>query len=106
MPVKALSRLLVNRLLLRPLPRLFLHESGDCWSAALPALSRLADDVAHPLRSTLALYENGVPLNQAHSPVEEIASLGIGRYAHWGTRLLFSTTDNSDPNTNGRRYEY
>ncbi len=31
-------------------------------------------------------------------------SLGGGRYSHWGTHLFFTTSDNSDPRSNGRRY--
>ena len=31
---------------------------------------------------------------------------GKGRYSHWGARSLwFSTSDNSDPRTNGREYK-
>jgi hypothetical protein len=28
----------------------------------------------------------------------------MGRYSHWCDGLIFSTSDNSDPNTNKRRY--
>jgi SAM-dependent methyltransferase len=106
MNLKMLSRQLVNSFLLRPLPRPFRHEGGDCWSAGLPALARYADDAANPRRSTLTLYEDGVPLQQPHSTIEEIRGLGIGRYLHWEGRLLFSATDSSDPNRNGRLYQY
>jgi SAM-dependent methyltransferase len=54
----------------------------------------------------LTLYEDGLPLQQPHYTIGEIRGLGIGRYAHWEDRLYFSSTDNSDPTTNGRRYEY
>src|SRR5262249_10088295 len=67
---------------------------------------RRANDEVHPRRSTLTLYENGIPLQQPHCTPEEIRTLGIGRYAHWKDRLLFSTTDNSDPNRNRCMYEY
>jgi SAM-dependent methyltransferase len=97
---------LVNRFLVRPLPGPFRHEGGDCWSAELPALIRYADDESDPRRSTLALYENGLALQQPHFTIGEIRCLGIGRYAHWEDRLYFSTTDNTDPNRNGRRYAY
>jgi len=106
MSVKAVSRFLVNKFLVRRLPEPFRHEGGDCWSAALPALRRYADDESGPRRSTLALYEDGLPLQQPHYTIGEIRGLGIGRYAHWEDRLYFSTTDNSDPNINGRTYEY
>jgi SAM-dependent methyltransferase len=106
MSVRLLSRFLVNKFLVRPVPRPFRHEGGDCWSAALPALRRYADDESGPRRSTLTLYEDGLPLQQPHYTIGEIKGLGIGRYAHWKDRLYFSSSDNSDPTTNGRRYEY
>jgi SAM-dependent methyltransferase len=106
MNVRTLSRFLVNRFLVRRLRPPFRHEGGDCYSAALPALRRYADDDSGPRRSTLTLYEDGLPLQQPHYTVGEIRGLGIGRYAHWEDRLYFSATDNTNPNTNGRCYEY
>jgi SAM-dependent methyltransferase len=97
---------LVNKFLVRLVPQPYWHEGGDCWSAAMPALRRYADDESGPRRSTLTLYEDGLPLQQPHYTIGEIKGLGIGRYAHWEDRLYFSSSDNSDPTTNGRRYEY
>jgi len=55
--------------------------------------------------STLKLYEDGKPLGPAHSSHADIAKLGGGRWAHWGRNAVqFSTSDNSDPRTNGRKY--
>ena len=31
--------------------------------------------------------------------------MGSGRFSHWGGNLFFSTSDNTDPNTNGRVYQ-
>lgn len=59
-----------------------------------------------PAVSTLQLYENGVPLGPAHSEHEDIRKYGLGQYSHWGTELIFSTSDNSNPLTNGRKYTY
>jgi len=58
-----------------------------------------ADDV-----STLLLLEDDVPLPHPHAPHADIAARGGGRYSHWGTSVLFSASDGSDPRTNGRRY--
>jgi pectate lyase len=44
-------------------------------------------------------------MGPAHSFHQEIRESGRGRFSHWGTDLLFSTSDNSDPNTNGRSYQ-
>ena len=62
-----------------------------------------------PRRSTLELTENGMPLGPAHVPKAEVSTLGGGRYIFIQTgeelpALVFSTSDNSDPNTNGRVY--
>jgi MoaA/NifB/PqqE/SkfB family radical SAM enzyme len=54
---------------------------------------------------TTCLYEDGVQLLHAHTPHDAIRTLGGGLYAHFGRRIWFSTSDNSDPNTNSRRYE-
>ena len=59
------------------------------------------------IASNLELFENGKPLGPAHAYAIEISTTGAGRYSHWGavdSVLLFSTSDNSDPRTNGRTY--
>lgn len=55
-------------------------------------------------RSTLMLFEDGKPLGPAHTLHATIRETGRGAFSHWRGRLLFSTSDNSDPRTNGRRY--
>ena len=54
--------------------------------------------------SSITLYENGVPLPHPHCAHDEIRRIGQGRYSHWGPHLFFSTSDNTDPRTNGRVY--
>ena len=56
-------------------------------------------------RSQLVLMEDGRPLKprQAHL---KIMHEGKGLFSHWGARgLIFSSSDNSDPRTNGREYK-
>jgi hypothetical protein len=56
-------------------------------------------------KSPVVLYEDDKPPGPAHSHHHEIEQLGQGRYAHLkGQGILMSTSDNSDPRTNGRRY--
>jgi len=58
-------------------------------------------------RSPIELYEDDKPLGPAHSTQDDVANLGHGRFSHWrknGTTLYWSSSDNSDPNTNGRAY--
>ncbi|MCK1382444.1 hypothetical protein IVB33_39515 [Bradyrhizobium sp. 24] len=67
-------------------------------------------DIPNDLRrATLALTENGLALGPPHIPEAEVSALGGGRYIFLQTGndppvLVFSASDNSDPNTNGSVY--
>jgi|GEM_PF-1785751 len=68
-------------------------------------------DVAGPYlpNSPVVIYEDGKPLGPAHStPHSDIGAFGHGRFSHWGSGsasiLVFSSSDNTDPQTNGRSY--
>jgi chitodextrinase len=70
-----------------------------------------ADIASSPLRSTLRVFENGVELTQAHADHGQIETIGLGRFSHWmdefGYEALYlSTTDNTNPATNGRTYTF
>lgn len=82
----------------------YLPESGLCWAVTLVDFLSIADSEEHPRRSTLLLYEDEKLLQPSHAVHEDIRSLGGGRYSHWNEALFFSTSDGSDPNTNGREY--
>ena len=56
--------------------------------------------------STLRLLEDGKELGPAHVPHADVREHGLGRYSHWGQSLWFSTSDNTDPRSNGRRYTW
>lgn len=65
----------------------------------------MADEPAAPQRSPMILYEDGKPLGPPHSSRADIAKLGRGRFSHWiDVGYIFSSSDNSDPNSNGRKY--
>jgi hypothetical protein len=84
-------------------PKSMSHEIGLAYQAGFT--HGAPSDVAGGF-STLVLLENGKPLGPAHSAHADIRKLGEGRYSHWGARTLwFSTSDNSDPRTNGREYK-
>jgi SAM-dependent methyltransferase len=104
--LRELARRVVNRFLVRPLPQPFDHVVGHCWSVRLAMLTARADTDATPQRSSLILYEDGVPLPTGHGPLEAIRDVGLGRYRHWEDCLFFSTPDNSNPITNGHVYGY
>ncbi|SDD76128.1 hypothetical protein SAMN05216464_102494 [Mucilaginibacter pineti] len=69
-------------------------------------LTDIGDSNALPTISKLKLFENGVELGPAHSNHHDIRSFGLGQFSHWGNTLYFSTSDNSDPLKNGRKYTY
>lgn len=70
----------------------------------------LADVYAPPDRtaggSRLRLLEDGEALGPRGTPTSDIAQWGLGSYRHTQGRLAFSSSDNSDPRTNGRTYEF
>ena len=55
-------------------------------------------------RSPVLLYEDDRLLGPPHSAAEDIAVRGQGRYLHARKGLIFSASDNSFVNTNGRTY--
>ena len=75
-------------------------ETGFCYTA------RVWPWIMSDLNgaSGLELYEDGVKLPIGHAPHDAIRELGQGRYSHWGRRIYFAASDNSDPRSNGRRY--
>jgi hypothetical protein len=65
----------------------------------------LADTISDQNRSPVILYENDRALGPAHTAHNDIGAIGRGRFSHWkGVGIVFSTSDNSNPNYNGRRY--
>lgn len=57
------------------------------------------------------LYEDDKLLGPPNTPQQEIIDKGEGRFIfyrdqsnYFGPVLMFSTSDNTDPNTNGRNY--
>ena len=77
---------------------------GYSFTAETAVSAELADTNEDPRRSTLRLFEDGVALGPAHSVHATIAIAGRGAFSHWNTVIYFSSSDNSDPRTNGRAY--
>ena len=87
------------------LVRTFRHERGMSWVADLPPeLADVTDNNDFPNRSKLRLLEDGRELGPAHALHADIQDSGDGRYSCWMDVVYFSTSDGSDPNTNGRVY--
>lgn len=77
---------------------------GRAFVADLPLLlGEPSDAESH---SRLVVLEDGCPLGPGHSAHEQVRAQGGGRYSHWLGRVVFSASDDSDPRTNGRRYEF
>lgn len=105
---------LLNRRTHRELTGAFTAQGKTGYSTKLQEYSEIADSPAEPRRSALLLWEDGKALSYPHGIPGDINHYGHGRYRHYCMkamnkmlpRLLFSTSDNSDPNTNGRKYTY
>lgn len=80
-------------------------DSGYCYKIGYD-LPQIGDSDSLPRISTMQLYENGVPLGPAHAVHHDIRLYGQGQYSHWGNTLYFSTSDNTNPLSNGRKYTY
>lgn len=76
-------------------------EQGRCYVAPVPDMLLSDRESASRLR----LFEDGRELGPAHAGHDEIRRAGGGRYSHWGAQLYFSTSDDSDPRVNGRKYD-
>jgi hypothetical protein len=88
-----------------------LTQNGHAYTLSLqkllPELRELiypADSNGRPTISSLEVQEDGRALSPAHALHADIAEKGVGRYSHWNGYLIFSTSDNSDPRSNGRVY--
>jgi hypothetical protein len=92
-----------------PLLRPFKWQAGFAFTATFfpdqTEILTFADDTASAPTSALRIYENGKPLALPRSNYGDISRIGNGHFAFWKDQgLIFSTSDNSDPNANGRQY--
>jgi len=78
------------------------HAGGYAWHAFV-GHDALADEISGGA-SPLELLEDDRPLGPPHTIHDTIRMAGLGGYSHWRGTLYFSTSDNSCPETNGRRY--
>jgi hypothetical protein len=82
------------------------HFGGFAYSTPAYATGRYAND--DPAHSPIIIYENLTPLGHAQSVEMDVKNIGLGRFLHvnreGSVSYIFSTSDNSDPRTNGRHY--
>jgi hypothetical protein len=86
------------------LTRPFAYHKGYAFSAVIQELKHVSDDITNSYRSPVMLCENDLLLGPAHSIGQAIQIYGRGRFVHWGNDMFFSSSDNTDPNINGRSY--
>ena len=68
-----------------------------------------ADPQNDSAASALIVLENGRALGPPHRAHADIVATGGGQFSHWSdgkkSVVYFSSSDNSDPRTNGRVYQ-
>jgi pectate lyase len=82
------------------------ENGGFLFVTRFSPYPELADTAEQPTRSPLQLFENDRPLGPAHSATSDIRDRGNGRFWHSKEALYFSTSDNTDPRSNGRQYSW
>jgi hypothetical protein len=100
--------IVVNSQQLLTLDRLENDHTSFAWLLFLNTTQTVPDNSSFPLQSTLRLFENVRELGPAHAAHYQIRDVGRGLFSYWsdpgGAVLRFSTSDNTDPRTNSRRY--
>src|SRR5262249_42021262 len=71
---------------------------GHAYKAALPSLANLSDSNEKLFHSPASLCEDNKILGPPHTFHAEIAKKGLGGFSHFEDRVVFSSSDNSDPN--------
>lgn len=77
-------------------------EEGHCYRGEVPR-SLMGDANGC---SSLQVLEGGRPIGPAHADHDAIRVKGAGRFCHWDEWVWFSSSDNTDPRTNGRNYTF
>lgn len=77
---------------------------GFGFMTKVPELAGIGDTQQLPFLSPVVICEGEARLGPAHASAVDILKLGGGYFSHLEGMLLFSTSDNSDPNNNGRAY--
>ncbi|HKS62787.1 MAG TPA: class I SAM-dependent methyltransferase [Xanthobacteraceae bacterium] len=80
------------------------RDGQHCWVLPMPFDAAPGDSGEAPQKSALELFEDGRPLGPAHAAHDVVRNAGAGAFSHWHDSLYFSTSDNADPRSSGRRY--
>lgn len=82
----------------------FIPDEGFAWRCELPETVPLGITSTDRCSSDLLLLEDGRPLGPMNWAHPIVRARGCGAYSHAGRTLVFSTSDNSSPLANRRRY--
>lgn len=82
----------------------FERQGARGYFVTVLSLRSEADSNERPARSPVRLCEDGKLIGMPHSLHDDVRGKGGGLFSHWLDGFLFSTPDNTDPNSNGRRY--
>lgn len=104
--VRETAKRLAYQILLRPLIGPFEPVGGYAWRCRVHHRDGRDASVGETGSSPLQLFENRRHLGPGGAKAGYVESMGRGWYRQNGGFVEFSTSDNSNPNTNGRRYEY
>ena len=74
------------------------------WKIDLSDFELPGDSLDNFFHSRAILLEDGKKLGPPHTLHNIIRQDGKGAYSHWGAQLYFSSSDNTDPRSNGRTY--
>jgi hypothetical protein len=77
---------------------------GKAFSYWAPLMVGDSDCLALPEQSRYVMMEDAIQVGPAHAHHETIREVGRGCWSHWGQFILFSSSDGTDPRTNGRKY--
>jgi hypothetical protein len=83
----------------------YLNMGGYAYKFSIPQLSHLSDTAEKQTYSRVVICEGDQQLGPAHTLWLEITQKGFGRFSHYNDAVVFSSSDNTDPNSNGRQYK-
>jgi len=85
-------------------PQAIHHADGHEWFVTLDGLDLMSAAASSEHTAPIQLFEGLLPLGPDQSEAATIQTSGRGRYRRSGSRIWFSSSDNTPPTTNGRRY--
>ncbi len=91
---------ILSKRIIKKVPNEIQHEQGVMYSFIMPELKECGTQ-----KMEFTIFEDGVPLGYRYATLTGMISNG-SRYSHRKDKILFSTSDMSDPRVNNRKYTY